>query len=57
MHICCECSLTVHADYLIILFLSEIQRVFCQFKDVAKNDDHAEKDLSKFCYTSKRKAY
>ncbi len=33
---CFECSLTVHADYLIILLLSEIQRVFSQFRDVAK---------------------
>jgi len=36
VHICCECSPTVHADYLILLLLSEIQRVFCQFRDVAK---------------------
>jgi hypothetical protein len=36
VHSCCECSSTVHADYLILLLLSEIQRVFCQFRDVAK---------------------
>jgi hypothetical protein len=36
VHICCECSLIVQADYLILLILSEIQRVFSQFRDVAK---------------------
>jgi hypothetical protein len=37
VHICCECSLNVvNADYLILLLLSEIQRVFSQFRDVAK---------------------
>ncbi len=36
VHICCECSVTVHADYLILLLLSEIQRVFRQYRDAAK---------------------